>query len=97
MAAAVVAHLPGLDRQLFDSDEAAIATLGDVVARGGVLYRDAIDRKPPLAPLLYALSFIVTGTRDLQPLHLLVALGLGVAALVLAAEARRLAGVRAGW
>ncbi len=97
MGAAVVSHLPGLDRQLFDSDEAAIATLGNVAARGGVLYRDAIDRKPPLAPLLYAASFIVTGTRDLRPLHLLLALGIGGGALVLAAEARRIAGARAGW
>ena len=97
MAAAVVSHLPGLDRRLFDPDEAAIATLGNVMAHGGVLYRDAIDRKPPLAPLLYAASFLVTGTRDLRPLHLLLALGLGGAALILAAEARRLAGARAGW
>jgi len=97
LGAAIVAHLPGLDRQLFDSDEAAIATLGNVVAHGGVLYRDAIDRKPPLAPLLYALSFLITGARDLQPLHLLLALEIGAAALILAAEARRLGGVRAGW
>jgi len=95
--AAIIGHLPGLDRQLFDSDEAAIATLGNVVAHGGVLYRDAIDRKPPLAPLLYALSFVATGTRDLQPLHVLLALELGAAALILAAEARRISGARAAW
>jgi len=96
-AAAIVAHLPGLGHQLFDSDEAAIATLGNAVAHGGVLYRDVIDRKPPLAPLLYAWSFVVTGTRDLQPLHLMLALELGAAALLLAGEARRIGGARAGW
>ncbi|MCU1456123.1 MAG: glycosyltransferase [Actinomycetia bacterium] len=97
VAAAVVTHLPGLTRQLFDPDEAAIATLGDVVARGGVLYRDAIDRKPPLAPLLYAGTFVATGTRDLLPVHFLLALGIAGGALILAAEARRVGGARAGW
>ncbi len=97
MAASVVAHLPGLNRQLYDPDEAAIATLANSIVHGGVLYRDAIDRKPPLAPALYALSFVATGTRDLRPVHLLVALGIGGAALILAAEARRIAGARAGW
>jgi hypothetical protein len=97
LGAALLAHLPGLNHQLFDSDEAAIATLGNVVDHGGVLYRDAIDRKPPLAPLLYAASFDITGSRDLRPLHLLVAVELAGAALVLALEAKRVAGARAGW
>ena len=52
-------HLPGLIRQLFDPDEAAIATMGMVISRGGVLYRDVADRKPPLAPVLYAALFQV--------------------------------------
>src|SRR5260370_20812920 len=97
VAGALVAHTPGLSRGLFDPDEAAIATMGMVVSRGGVLYRDVIDRKPPLAPLLYALSFIVTGSRHLEPLHLLAALELAGAALVVAYEVRRRAGARAGW
>jgi hypothetical protein len=68
-----------------------------VVARGGTLYRDVIDRKPPLAPFLYAGSMLVTGSRSIEPLHLLVALELGAAALLVGAEARRVAGTRAGW
>ena len=43
MSGALLAHLPGFLHQLFDSDEAAIATAGMVVERGGTLYRDAID------------------------------------------------------
>jgi hypothetical protein len=97
IGAGLLAHLPGFGHQLFDSDEAAIATVGNVVAHGGVLYRDAIDRKPPLAPLLYAASFTVTGSRDLRPLHVLVGLELAGAAFVLALEARRVAGRRSGW
>jgi hypothetical protein len=96
-AGALLAHAPGLSRGLFDPDEAAIATMGMVAARGGVLYRDVIDRKPPLPALLYALSFIVTGTRRLQPLHLVTAAELGGAALVLAHDVRRRAGSQAAW
>ncbi len=96
-AAALLAHAPGLSRGLFDPDEAAIATMGMVVQRGGVLYRDVIDRKPPLAPLLYALSFIVSGDRHLEPLHVLAALELAGAALLVAYDVRRRAGDRAGW
>ncbi len=96
-AAALLAHLPGFGRGLFDPDEAAIATMGMVVERGGTLYRDVIDRKPPLPALLYALSFLVTGTRQLEPLHVFVALELAASALVLASEVRRRAGSQAAW
>ena len=97
MAGAFIARAPSLGRGLFDPDEAAIATMGMVVSRGGVLYRDVIDRKPPIAPLLYALSFWVTGSRHLEPLHIVAALELGGAALVVAYEVRQRAGRRAAW
>ncbi len=97
LAAALVARAPGFSRGLFDPDEAAIATMGMVVQHGGVLYRDVIDRKPPLPALLYAASFWITGSRKLEPLHVLAALELAGAALLLAAEVRRRAGSRAAW
>ena len=90
-------RLPSLFRQLFDPDEGAIATMAMVVSRGGVLYRDVIDRKPPGAPLLYSLSFWVTGARDLRPVHLIAALELAACALILMSEARRSGTARAGW
>lgn len=96
-AAALVARAPGFVRQLFDPDEAALATMGMVITRGGVLYRDVIDRKPPLAPFAYAASFALTSSRDLRPLHLLAALELAGAALLVAWAVRRGAGSRAGW
>lgn len=94
---ALLAHLPGYLHQLFDSDEAAIATAGMVVQRGGTLYRDAIDRKPPIPAFAYAGSFVTSGSRDLRPLHVLAALCLAGAAVVLALGARRVAGATAGW
>jgi len=97
VAAALLARAPGLSRGLFDPDEGALATMGMVVSRGGVLYRDVIDRKPPLAPLLYGLVFWVTGSRHLEPLHVIAALELAGAALLVAVEVRRRAGPLAGW
>jgi hypothetical protein len=97
VAAALVAHIPGYFHQLFDSDEGAIATMGMVIERGGTLYRDAIDRKPPISPFVYAGSFLVTGARDLRMLHVVAALCLAAAAVILAYGARKVAGPRAGW
>ena len=97
MSVALVARLPGYLHQLMDSDEGAIATMAMVLNRGGVLYRDVIDRKPPIPAFVYAGSFLLTGNRDLRPIHLLAALGLGASALVLAWGARRVAGAVAGW
>jgi hypothetical protein len=97
VVAALVVRLPSLFRQLFDPDEGAIATMAMVVSRGGVLYRDVIDRKPPGAPLLYSLSFWVTGARDLRPVHFIAALELAACALILMNEARRSGTRRAGW
>ena len=97
VAAALIARMPGYFNQLFDPDEGAIATMGMVLARGGVLYRDVIDRKPPISAFVYAGSFLLTGNRDLRPLHLVAALVLGASAVVLAYGARRIAGPVAGW
>jgi 4-amino-4-deoxy-L-arabinose transferase-like glycosyltransferase len=97
MGAALVARIPGYFHQLFDSDEGAIATMGMVVSRGGVLYRDVIDRKPPIPALVYAGSFLATASRDLRPLHVVAALCLGASAVVVAYGARRIGGTQAGW
>jgi len=94
---ALVARIPGYFHQLFDPDEAAIATLGMVTARGGEMYRDVLDRKPPVPAFVYAGSFLATGTRDLRPLHVIAALCLAASAVILAYGARRAGGARAGW
>jgi hypothetical protein len=97
VVAALAAHIPGYLHQLFDSDEAAIGTMGMVVERGGTLYRDVIDRKPPIPAFVYAGSFLASGSRDLRPLHVVAALCLAASALVVAYGARQVAGARAGW
>lgn len=97
MLVALLARLPGYLHQAVDLDETAIATMAMVVNRGGVLYRDVFDRKPPLAAFVYSGSFLLTGSRDLRMLHLVAAVGLAGSALLLAWGARRHGGPLAGW
>lgn len=92
-----IARLPSFFHQLFDGDEAAIAAQAISIRDGGTLYVDAIDRKPPLPPYLYAWSFELFGSTDLRPLHVLAAMALAGAALAVSLDVRRRAGTAAGW
>jgi Glycosyltransferase family 87 len=86
---ATVLHVPGLYKQVFNADEAYLATQAQVLQHGGRLYHDTVDRKPPVAPYLYAAVFTVTGSSDLRWMHVLAILADVATALLLAAEARR--------
>ena len=88
-AASIALHLPGLTVHLFNSDEASLATMAMVIDRGGRLYRDTADRKPPVVPYVYAAVAEVTGSRDLRPVRAVAALVLAATAALLAAEAER--------
>ncbi len=86
---AFAVHAPSLTNRSFNSDEAYAATQAQVLNRGGRLYVDAVDRKPPVVPYLYAATFRVTGSDDLLPVRILAVLADVATALLLAAEARR--------
>jgi Dolichyl-phosphate-mannose-protein mannosyltransferase len=88
-AVAFAVHAPSLTNRSFNSDEAYAATQAQVINRGGRLYVDTVDRKPPLVPYVYAATFRVTGTDDLLGLRLLAVVADVITALLLAAEARR--------
>ncbi|MEA2703132.1 MAG: hypothetical protein QOD63_1077 [Actinomycetota bacterium] len=92
LAVGLVTHLPGLIQDLFNSDEASLATMGMVIDRGGELYHETGDRKPPIVPYLYAAVFGATGDQGLEPVRLLGVLFLAATALLLAFEARRRGG-----
>ncbi|HEY3831711.1 MAG TPA: hypothetical protein VGO03_05420 [Acidimicrobiia bacterium] len=92
-----VLRLPGFTHQLFDPDEAAIATEAIAVNHGGTLYTDATDRKPPLVPILYAASFKATDTTDLRWPHALASLAIAATGLVLALDMRRRHGNAEAW
>ncbi len=94
LALALLLHVPGLLRPLFNSDEACLATMAMVIQRGGTLYHQTADRKPPVVPYLYSLVFAATGEHDLRPVRAVAALVLGTTALLLALEAKRRTGRR---
>jgi hypothetical protein len=93
-AVSLLLHLPGLVRPLFNSDEASLATMAMVIQRGGTLYHETADRKPPVVPYLYALVFDATGERDIRPVRAVASIVLAATALLLALEARRRTGSR---
>jgi 4-amino-4-deoxy-L-arabinose transferase-like glycosyltransferase len=98
VAVAVVTHLPGLVRtEVLNPDEAFLATQARVVNDGGALYRDAVDRKPPVVPYLYALTARVTGSEEVVWPRVLAVVAHIVTALLLALIARRRWGESAAW
>lgn len=52
--AAVLLHLPAFRYQLLSDDEAIYDAMAQVVSRGGVMYRDTVDHKPPGLVYTYA-------------------------------------------
>jgi 4-amino-4-deoxy-L-arabinose transferase-like glycosyltransferase len=97
-AVAALTHLPGFVRtEVLNPDEAFLATQARVINDGGHLYRDVVDRKPPLVPYLYAATARITGSHELVWTRLLgVAAHVGTA-LLLAAIARRRWGATAAF
>ncbi len=98
LGATLVTRLPGLvSSRVFNTDEATLAVGGRVLAGGGSLYVDFIDRKPPLPFAIYDLVQRLTGTDDLRPVRLVVAVLIAASALVVASEADRRWDRRAAW
>ena len=94
---AVALRIPAFTVPVFNSDEAFLATQAEVINDGGRLYHDAVDRKPPLVPYLYAAVLAVTGSNDLAGMRTLAMLSVALTGLLLVAEGRRRDGPRRGW
>lgn len=93
-----VLRLPTFGRPFLSSDEAVYAVTADVMNRGGVLYRDIVDHKPPAIYDVYLISFKVLGPYNTQLAHLLVVLAVLLTGLALARAATRMTSdPRAGW
>jgi 4-amino-4-deoxy-L-arabinose transferase-like glycosyltransferase len=95
----VALRLPAFAVDVFNSDETFLATQAEVIRDNGwgQLYNLAADRKPPLVPYLYAAVFTVVGSASLVAVRVVAMLAVAVTALLLAVEARRRYGARAGW
>lgn len=98
VVATVLTRLPTVVwRRWFNPDEASIAMGAQAMQRGGRLYIDMADRKPPLPPLLYRWTFDIGGVADPRLMRWLVAITTGVATVVVANDAIRRFGRNAGW
>jgi hypothetical protein len=92
VALAAVLRVPSFLLRLINSDEASLGTMAMAINRGGRLYHETADRKPPVGPYLYALVFRVTGSFDIRPVRVVAVVALAATAVLLASEARRRAG-----
>jgi 4-amino-4-deoxy-L-arabinose transferase-like glycosyltransferase len=97
IALTVATRLPAFVVPVFNSDETFLATQAHVIQQGGQLYHDAIDRKPPIVPYLYAATFSFFDTTALWSVRIMAMLAVAITAFLLALEARRRYGGRAGW
>jgi 4-amino-4-deoxy-L-arabinose transferase-like glycosyltransferase len=89
-------RMPAFFVDVFNSDETFLATQAHVIRDGGNLYREAADRKPPLVPYVYAAAFEFFGSTALWTVRLVAMLAIALTAWLLAIEARRRWGHRAG-
>jgi 4-amino-4-deoxy-L-arabinose transferase-like glycosyltransferase len=90
-------RVPAFFVPVFNSDETFLATQAHVISDGGHLYEQAADRKPPLVPYVYAATFAFFDTSALWSIRMVAMLAVAITALLLAVEARRRYGRRAGW
>lgn len=90
-------RLPAFFTPVFNSDETFLATQAHVLKSGGQLYEDAIDRKPPIVPYIYAATFTFFETTALWSVRVVAMLAVAMTAWLLAMEARRRYGRRAMW
>src|SRR5262245_55526790 len=97
LAVTFVLRMPAFFVPVFNSDETFVATQAQVIREGGDLYEEAIDRKPPLVPYVYAATFAFFGTSALWSVRVVAMFAIALTALLLAVEARRRYGDRAGW
>ncbi|MET0421519.1 MAG: glycosyltransferase family 39 protein [Acidimicrobiia bacterium] len=97
LALTFVLRFPAFFVPVFNSDETFLATQAHVIRDGGQLYEDAADRKPPVVPYVYAATFAFFGTSALWSVRIVAMVAVALTALLLAVEARRRYGERAGW
>lgn len=88
---------PGWVVPVFNSDESFLGAQAEVLNSGGTLYEDAADRKPPLVPYLYAVTFRVFNTTALWSVRVIAAIVVALTGWLLALEAHRRWGTRAQW
>src|SRR4029079_14361665 len=90
LGALVVCSIPVFGTR-FLNDMAFYSLFADKLLAGGVLYRDAMDTKPPLVFLHYALVFKVFGLNNVAAVKVVTRVWLGASALIMVTLRRALA------
>lgn len=90
VAATWLLRAPGLDKKIWNVDEAVTFTMAEQILHGGMPYRDGVDQRPPLAPYAQAAVFAVAGEWNLRAQHGVLALMIGLTAVLLWRLGRRL-------
>src|SRR5215831_20410372 len=90
-------HAPLFARPFYNVDEATYSVIADELLRGGHLYRDAVDHKPPLIYWTYAAVYAVSGSYRIHFLHAVCLLWILGTAWILAGMAARACGPSAGF
>ncbi len=88
LVAALLLRWPSLDRQIWNLDEGSTITMAQQVLAGQVPYLEAADNRTPLVPYAKALILAVAGDWNTQAVHVVVALLLGLVAILLWQTAR---------
>lgn len=93
---AVITHVAVFQRTFWNPDEGFLATQARILGDGAQLYGGVVDRKPPVAPYLYAEAFQLFGSGALWPIKVLAVAAHLATAVLLAVFARRRFGPTAG-
>ena len=83
IAIVIILRSPTLFPSIYNIDEAYYATIANDMLDGGVVYRTAVDTKPPGMYYIYAGVFRMAGRNNLFAVHLLAIFVVVATALVL--------------
>ena len=83
---------PGMEKEIWNVDEAVTFTMARQILAQDIPYRDAVDQRNPLAPYFQAAVFGLTGQANIKAKHLSLVFLIGFTAILLWRIARRLDG-----
>ena len=78
-------------------DEAAYAAMAQILLKGGSIYRDAVDHKPPMTVWLYSGVFSLFGEYNMLAIHVGLILWVFATAYVLGKIAEHFGGANSRW
>ena len=96
IALVVILRSPTLPPSMFNVDEAYYGTFAEEILDGGIVYRNAVDTKPPGMYYIYTGVFAVAGRNNLLAVHILAIIAVAATAVVVRAIGARIAGDWAG-